>query len=130
MAATMEKINDFDLTAITNEVNRWKSNGAQADYDILDRDRGAVALFLQNVFRNDGSFIGMDIFKIEFPRFLGKRSAWVIQLFDLESRMGPAEMKGCIARKSLSGAITEAIIDVKYNYMSVLTRDQAIQSLA
>ena len=130
MNVRLGRIKAFDLSAITNECNRWKSNGFQADYDILDRDRGAAALFLENCFRQDDSFIGIDIFKLQFKKLIGTRSAWVLQLFDLETRHGPACPKGWVSARTLSGGLTNAISDAKFGFVSVMDRELAIQSVS
>ena len=113
-------INDFDLAAITNEVNDWKSHGKFASYDISQRHQGLAWICLENLAAADGSIMVFEIHKLGSKRLFRTKAFWVIQLFSALYLDGPVERHGCVLGKMLVSAIQAAHNDVGHGFVSVM----------
>ena len=122
-------INEYDLAAITNEVNNWKSHGKYASYDISRRDQGLATMVLENVYTEDGSFFVFEIHKLGKKRMIGTKNAWIIQLYSGPDPQGPFEKHGCAYGKLLVVAISEALHDVRHNFLSLVNFEMAVDAL-
>ncbi len=123
-------INDYDLSAITNEVNKWQSHGKFASYDVSKRETGVSVVILENVFAGDGSSAALEIHKLGRKSFFGKKSFWIIQIYKGQSQNGPFEKRGCVTGKMLVGAIMEAERDMKHNFLSVADFDLSFRAMS
>ncbi len=123
------RINDFDLSGITNEVNKWQDHGKYASYDISTRNSGKAKMWLENVFANDGSVVEFIIHKFGKKGMFRTKSFWVIELFSGPSSKGPMERHGCIPAKTLAGALTEAMRDIEFRFMSKVDFDLAVGAM-
>ncbi len=129
MSVFQVRVNDFDLAAITNEVNKWQSHGKYASYDISRRDSGNIIMTLENVFSTIPEIVIFDIHKMGRKGFLGTKTFWVIQLCSATGLEGPFEKHGCSAAKSLAGALTKAQKDVKFGFMSIVDFQLAVDAM-
>jgi hypothetical protein len=118
-------INEYDLTAMTNAVNRYQAAGFTASYDSANRDQGTVGLMFRNPVRQDGSVVMFEIHKFKGRGFLLKRTLWVIQLYDMATLESEPVRKGCAFGSMLVSALTMAEKDVQHNFLSVLTFEMA-----
>ena len=122
-------VNDFDIAAITNEVTNFQKQGLFAAQDLTNVGRGTAGLVFQNPFYASPAFYRFEIYKIAKKRLFGKKVFWVIQSLTSEGLDGPFEKRGCIARKRLVSALTEAHKDAKYEFMSIVDMDLAIGAM-
>ena len=123
------RVNDFDLSGISNEVNKWQSHGKYASYDVMRREEGMVSMTLENVFSSDPAFIRYEIHKLGKKGLLGTKKFWIIQLLSGTSSDGPFEKHGCVSAKTLAGAITAAQKDVEWGLRSLVDFDLAVGAM-
>ena len=112
-------INDYDLAAITNEVNEWKKYGKYGDYDISSKASGISVIALENIAAGDGSTMVFEIHKVTKKGFLWRKIGWIIQLYSMPSPNDDPMKQGCVWACTLTGAIHEAHLDVKHGFMSI-----------
>ena len=121
-------INDFDLAAITHDVDNWQSHGKFASYDITARQHGMARVCLENLAAADRSLMCLMVFEIHK---LGKRGLlrtkafWVVQLYSSVDPGGPLERRGCLWGKTCVSVIHEVHIDVKHGFLSVADFEMA-----
>ena len=112
-------ISDFDLAAITHDVDNWQSHGKFGAYDITERRRGVARVCLENLATADGSLMVFEIHKLGRKRFLRTRAFWVVQLYSTRDAEGTLERRGCVWGRTCVGAIHEAHLDVKHGFLSI-----------
>ena len=113
------RINDFDLAAITHDVDNWRSHGKFASYDISRRTQGVATVVLDNLAAADGSLMVFEVHKLGRRRFFRVRPFWVVQLYSSPDASGPFEKHGCVWGKMCVSAIHEAHLDVKHGFLSI-----------
>lgn len=113
------EINDYDLAAINNQVNKWQTHGKYAAQDISRRSQGVAFLILENVFAADGTYAILEIHKLAKSGFFRTKAAWVIQMHKSADLKAPSEKKGCVRGSMLVSAIMEAELDMKHGFISV-----------
>ena len=109
---------EFDMAGITTAVNRYKSAGLRADYDIQDKAAGVVKIALENPMSRDGSFVFFEIHKLTRPGWLGEKAWWVIQLWS-KGLDDVSKKHGCVSGRTQAYALTEAETDLHFNFMSI-----------
>ncbi|MCC5991275.1 MAG: hypothetical protein JJT99_02015 [Rhodobacteraceae bacterium] len=129
MSASPLPINDYDVAAISNQVQRWQSNGLFASFDIAGRSNGVALIILENCLSLSYGFAALEIRKFGIKRFIGKRSYWVIQLYAGDSATGPFHKKGCVTGNMLVSALAEAELDIRHNFISKLSMEWATNSV-
>ena len=112
-------INDFDLAAITHDVNNWQSHGKFAAYDIAERRQGVARVCLENLAAADGSLMVFEIHKLGKKGFLRTKVFWVVQLYSTRDAEDTLERRGCVWGKTCVSAIHEAHVDVKHGFISI-----------
>lgn len=112
-------INDYDLAAITNEVNIWKKHKKYGDYDISGKVSGVAVLALENIAAGDGSIMIFEIHKVSKKGFLRRKTGWIVQLYSKSASDSEPTKHGCVSASTLVGAIHQAHLDVKHGFMSI-----------
>jgi len=123
------RVNDFDLSAVTNEVIKWQSHDKFAVQDVSRRDDGVVLMVLENVFSRIPQFTYYEIHKLGRKRFFGTKTFWVIQLYTAPRPDGPLEKRGCVFGKMLVTALRAAQRDVELGYLSVTDFGPAVEAM-
>ena len=118
-------INDFDLAAITLDVDNWQSHGKLASYDITRRQQGIAMVCLENLAAADGSLMVFEIHKLGKRGLLRTKAFWVVQLYSAVDPDAPLKRRGCVWGKTCVSAIHEAHIDVKHGFLSVADFEMA-----
>ncbi|WP_299606100.1 hypothetical protein [uncultured Tateyamaria sp.] len=119
-------INDYDLAAITNEVNEWKKHNKYGDYDISGKASGVVVLALENIAAGDGSIMIFEIHKVSRKGLLRRKTGWIVQLYSKSAPKSEPTRHGCVSGSTLVGAIHQAHLDVKHGFMSVADFDLSV----
>ncbi|MGK7058055.1 hypothetical protein AB4853_16460 [Bradyrhizobium sp. 1050_B9_N1_2] len=117
-------INEFDLSGITNAVNRYKAAALQADYNIDDREKGIVRIAFTNPETRDGTLVIFEIHKISRPGWIGRKAHWVIQMLSRDVA-GRIERRGCVAASNQATVISKAEADVHHGFISAADFDLA-----
>lgn len=119
-------INDYDLAAITNEVNEWKKHTKYGDYDISGKASGTTVLALENIAAGDGSVMIFEIHKVTKKGLLRRKVGWIVQLYSKTSPESESTKHGCVSASTLVGAIQQAHLDVKCGFMSIADFDLSV----
>ena len=112
-------INDYDTTAITNEVNEWKKHNKYGNYDLSNKASGVAVLALENIVADDGSIMIFEIHKVSKKGFLRRKIGWIVQLYSKSSPDDDPIKHGCVSASTLVGAIQQAHLDVKHGFLSI-----------
>ena len=120
-------ISDFDLSAITHDVEKWQTHGKFASYDITRRREGVAKIFLENLAAEDGSLMIFEIHKLGRKGLFRMKAFWVVQLYSALDTNGSLERHGCVWGKMCVSAIHQAHLDVKYGFMSIADFEMASQ---
>lgn len=110
--------NEFDMAGITTSVNRYKSAGLAADYDVGDKSNGVVRILFLNPVLRDGSIVIFEVHKIARPGWLREKAWWVVQLWSQAPNELP-QKRGCVSDKTQAHALHEAELDLQFNFMSI-----------
>ena len=119
------KINSFDLAAITNDVDNWRSHGKHASCDITRSQEGVATVCLENLAAADGSLMVFEIHKLGKRGLLRNKAFWVVQLYSAVGPDGPFEGRGCVWGKTCVSAIFDAHLDVKHGFLSIADFEMA-----
>jgi hypothetical protein len=117
--------NEFDMSGVTNAVNRYKAAGLRADYSIEGKDAGIVSIVFENPVKGDGSLVVFEVHKLTRPGWIGEKAWWVVQLWS-RSTNGD-DKRGCVCGKMQAVALTEAETDLRFNFMSICDFELASQ---
>jgi hypothetical protein len=99
--------NEFDMSAITNAVDRYKAAGLRADYN-EQKAAGVISILLENPTTRDGSLVVFEVHKLARATWFGQRALWVVQLWSQPPGGKTAEKRGCVTGKMQVHALTEA----------------------
>jgi hypothetical protein len=110
--------NEFDMSAITNVVNRYKGAGLRADYNMARKVAGVVSIVLEDPMKRDGSLAVFEVHKLARPTWFGNRAWWVVQLWSQSVQSRMAEKRGCVTGKTQARALVEAETDLRCNFIS------------
>ena len=119
------KINGFDLAAITNDVDDWRSHGKYASCDTTRTHEGVATVSLENLAAGDGSLMVFEIHKLGKRGLVHTRSFWVVQLYSAVGPDGPLARRGCVWGKTSVSAILDAHRDVRHGFLSVADFEMA-----
>lgn len=111
---------EFDMAAVTNTVNRYKSAGLNANYNLDQRDRGIVAIAFENPVHRDGSTVLFEIHKLARKGWLREKAHWVVQIYSQNAGESDFAKHGCSFGSTQVVAISDAEQDVRYGFTSVL----------
>ncbi len=84
---------------------------------------------LENVFAAGPKFVTYEIHKLGRKGFLGTKTFWIIQLYSADDSNSSFERRGCSVGKMLVSALTAAQKDVKYNFMSIVDFQLAVDAM-
>jgi hypothetical protein len=119
--------NEFDLSGITNAVNRYKGAGLEPDYSLEGKAGGVVSIMMRNPMTRDGSLVGFEVHKLARPGWFGDKAWWVVQLYSKSAESETVEKRGCVTGKTQAHALTEAETDLRFNFMSICDFELASQ---
>jgi len=120
-------ITEFDMSGIYVAVNRYKSAGLKADYSVEQRTAGIVTIVLENPMTRDGSIAAFEIHKLARPGWFGEKAWWVIQLCSKSPGASQFERRGCVSAKTQAYALSEAEVDLRFNFISICDFELASQ---
>jgi hypothetical protein len=120
--------NEFDMSAITNAVSRYKDAGLLADYNIEKKAAGVVSILFENPTTRDGSLVVFEVHKLAGRGWFGVRARWVVQLRSRRAEGATTEKQGCVAGRMLTHALTEAENDALLGFRSTRNFESALKA--
>ena len=120
--------NDFDMAGVTSAVTRYKSAGLCSDYNIEQKNEGIVRIRFENPVRKDGSFAIFELHKLARRGLLRKKAHWVVQMHSQRDGAAPTVPHGCAWGSIQAKALSEAEIDLKHNFLSIVSFEMAAEA--
>lgn len=117
--------NDFDIAGIRAALERYTAAGLPASCDDSNAKRGIVTITMLNPTRRDGSYAAFGINKIAHRGWFGSKAYWVVQMYSLADRTSQMVAHGCAYGKTQAVAISNAEWDLRDNFLSLLTFEDA-----
>lgn len=100
----------------------------RVDFELRDAHAGVVRITSENWVARDGSEVLLEIHKVASRGgLLSKKSRWVVQLWSRETERGESLRRGCVTASTLVHAFSQASLDMKYGFLSVLSLEDAFE---